>query len=47
MPVSDPAASQGSLMTEDLFVRQAAQAKVEDVYGEQFDITKLAKNEDF
>jgi hypothetical protein len=47
MPMSDPALSQGSLMAEDLLVRQAAQAKVEDVYGEQFDITKLAKNEDF
>lgn len=48
MPMSDPAAIQGhGLMQEDLFARQAAQVQIEDVYGEQFDITKAAKNDDF
>jgi hypothetical protein len=47
-PVSDPAALQGhGLMEEDLFARQAAQVQIEDVYGEQFDVTKLAKDDKF
>lgn len=46
MPVSDPAAAQG-LIGEDLYARQAAQAQIEDVHGEQFDITKAAKSDDF
>lgn len=46
MPVSDPNAAQG-LMGEDLYARQAAQAQIEDVHGEQFDITKAAKSDDF
>jgi peptide alpha-N-acetyltransferase len=48
MPMSDPAAMQGrGLMGEDLIARQAAQMQIEDVHGEQFDIMKSAKNEDF
>jgi peptide alpha-N-acetyltransferase len=48
MPASDPAATQGhGLMGEDLYARQAAQVQIEDVYGEQFDVTKLAKDEQF
>jgi hypothetical protein len=48
MPMSDPAAMQGSgLMGEDLIARQAAQMQIEDVHGEQFDIMKAAKNDDF
>ena len=47
-PMSDPTAIQGhGLMEEDLFARQATQVQIEDVYGEQFDMTKLAKNDDF
>jgi hypothetical protein len=46
--MSDPAAMQGrGLMGEDLIARQAAQMQIEDVHGEQFDIMKSAKNEDF
>jgi peptide alpha-N-acetyltransferase len=48
MPASGPAATQGhGLMGEDLYARQAAQVQIEDVYGEQFDVTKLAKDEQF
>ncbi|GAB7324671.1 hypothetical protein MBLNU13_g08545t1 [Cladosporium sp. NU13] len=48
MPVSDPAAMQGrGLVGEDLFARQATQMQIEDVHGEQFDIMKAAKNDDF
>ena len=48
MPMSDPAAMQGrGLMGEDLFARQATQMQIEDVHGEQFDIMKAAKNDDF
>jgi hypothetical protein len=48
MPVSDPAAMQGhGLLGEDFFARQATQVQIEDVYGEKFDISKAAKNDDF
>jgi peptide alpha-N-acetyltransferase len=48
MPMSDPAAMQGrGLLGEDLYARQAAQAQIEDVYGEKFDISKAAKSDDF
>jgi hypothetical protein len=48
MPTSDPAAVQGhGLMGEDLFARQAAQVQIEDVFGEKFDISKAAKNDEF
>jgi peptide alpha-N-acetyltransferase len=48
MPMSDPAAMQGrGLLGEDLYARQAAQVQIEDVYGERFDISKAAKNDDF
>lgn len=35
------------LMGEDLLARQATQMQIEDVHGEQFDIMKAAKNDDF
>jgi peptide alpha-N-acetyltransferase len=48
MPMSDTAAMQGrGLVGEDLYARQAAQAQIEDVYGEKFDISKAAKSDDF
>lgn len=46
MPPSDPVQGHG-LMGEDLYARQAAQAQIEDVYGEKFDISKAAKSDDF
>ena len=48
MPMSDPAAIQGrGLLGEDLYAGQAGQVQIEDVYGEKFDISKAAKNDNF
>ena len=48
MPLSDPAIMQGhGLLGEDLYARQKTQVQIEDVYGEKFDISKEAKNDDF